>query len=39
MEQIPKPIEPYSMFSGLNIKAILAGILADIGSTFIRELF
>jgi len=39
MEQIPKPVEPDGMFSGLKIRAILAGILADIGSTFIRELF
>lgn len=35
MEQIPQPIEPAGMFSGLRIKAIALGVLADIGSTFI----
>jgi hypothetical protein len=35
MEQIPQPIEPVGMFSGLKIKAIAAGVLSDIITTFI----
>ena len=35
MAQAPQSIEPEGMFSGLNIKAIIVGVLADIASTFI----
>ena len=38
MEQIPKPIEPDGMFTGLNIKAIVLGVIADIAATFILSM-
>ena len=38
MDQIPQTIEPEGMFSGLNIKAIIAGVIADIFSTIVLSM-